>query len=131
MHSVRLTFLLQGRKRNLPAQLCYIQELSMSSRCALTSPCFVKPISAPPKQFLSLLVPSWPPVDFKTEESSMPAGPILSTADIYEEEQYRQRNMFQVVTPPEGQRSVLTCSASVASVLTKLSQATLHWRYYS
>lgn len=31
------------------------------------------------------------------------AGPILSTADIYVEEQYRQRNMFEVVSPPEGQ----------------------------
>lgn len=30
------------------------------------------------------------------------AGPILSTADIFQEEQYRQRNMFQVATPPEG-----------------------------
>lgn len=33
----------------------------------------------------------------------MGAGPILSTADIYGEEQYRQRNMFQVATPPDGE----------------------------
>ena len=32
------------------------------------------------------------------------AGPILSTADIYKEEQYRQRNMFQVTKPPEGEQ---------------------------
>lgn len=40
-----------------------------------------------------------------------PAGPILSTADIYKEEQYRQRNMFEVVAPPEGphHKSILTC----------------------
>ena len=30
------------------------------------------------------------------------AGPILSTADIYREEQYRQRNMFEAATPPGG-----------------------------
>lgn len=30
------------------------------------------------------------------------AGPILSTADIYREEQYRQRNMFETAAPPGG-----------------------------
>lgn len=32
----------------------------------------------------------------------MVAGPILSTADIFHEEQYRQRNMIENVRPPGG-----------------------------
>jgi len=33
----------------------------------------------------------------------VPAGPILSTADIVAEEQYQQRGMFQRTTPPSGE----------------------------
>lgn len=36
------------------------------------------------------------------KEASVPCGPILSTADIYAEEQYRARNMFHTVKPPSG-----------------------------
>ena len=32
----------------------------------------------------------------------VPAGPILSTADIVTDEQYQQRGMFQRVRPPSG-----------------------------
>lgn len=32
----------------------------------------------------------------------VPAGPILSTADIYAEEQYHARGTFQEISPPEG-----------------------------
>ena len=44
------------------------------------------------------------------------AGPILSTADIFQEEQYRQRNMFQVATPPEGD-----CLASADRLANRLA----------
>lgn len=33
------------------------------------------------------------------------AGPILSTADIFHEEQYRQRNMIENARPPGGDRT--------------------------
>ena len=36
------------------------------------------------------------------KEASVPSGPILSTADLLEEEQYRSRNMFQTTRPPQG-----------------------------
>ena len=36
------------------------------------------------------------------KEASVPSGPILSTADIYAEEQYQARNMFHTVRPPSG-----------------------------
>ncbi|KAL3147428.1 hypothetical protein ABBQ38_014493 [Trebouxia sp. C0009 RCD-2024] len=39
-------------------------------------------------------------------EARVPSGPILSTADIYKEEQFRQRNMFHVAAPPEGGEEV-------------------------
>ena len=32
----------------------------------------------------------------------VPAGPILSTADIVAEEQYKERGMFQRAQPPSG-----------------------------
>lgn len=35
-------------------------------------------------------------------EARVPAGPILSTADIYAEPQYQQRGMFHVTQPPSG-----------------------------
>ena len=37
------------------------------------------------------------------KEARVPAGPILSTADIYKEEQFQQRNMFETATAPEGE----------------------------
>lgn len=33
----------------------------------------------------------------------VPAGPILSTGDIFAEEQYQQRGMFQQARPPSGE----------------------------
>lgn len=36
------------------------------------------------------------------KDASVPCGPILSTADIYAEEQYQVRNMFHTVKPPSG-----------------------------
>ena len=36
------------------------------------------------------------------KEASVPCGPILSSADIYAEEQYQARNMFHTVQPPSG-----------------------------
>ena len=33
----------------------------------------------------------------------VPAGPILSTADIVAEEQYQQRGMFHTTRPPSGE----------------------------
>lgn len=44
------------------------------------------------------------------KEASVPCGPILSTADIYAEEQYQARNMFHTVQPPSGQ--LKSCSFS-------------------
>ena len=38
------------------------------------------------------------------KEASVPCGPILSTADIYAEEQYKARNMFHTVRPPSGKQ---------------------------
>ena len=35
----------------------------------------------------------------------MVAGPILSTADIFHEEQYRQRNMIENAQPPGGDQN--------------------------
>ena len=37
------------------------------------------------------------------KEARVPAGPILSTADIYKEEQFQQRDMFEEATAPEGE----------------------------
>lgn len=37
------------------------------------------------------------------KEAVVPCGPILSTADIFREEQYRARNMFHVTRPPSGE----------------------------
>ena len=37
----------------------------------------------------------------------VPAGPILSTADIVAEEQYQQRGMFQRTKPPSGEGSAV------------------------
>lgn len=34
------------------------------------------------------------------KDARVPAGPILSIADIAKEEQYQQRGMFETVTPP-------------------------------
>ena len=34
------------------------------------------------------------------KEARVPAGPILSIADIAKEDQYQQRGMFETVTPP-------------------------------
>ncbi|KAA6422537.1 MAG: CAIB BAIF family [Trebouxia sp. A1-2] len=39
-------------------------------------------------------------------KARVPSGPILSTADIYREEQYRQRNMFETAAPPGGGEEV-------------------------
>lgn len=36
----------------------------------------------------------------------VPAGPILSTADIVGEEQYQARGMFQWTKPPSGKGAV-------------------------
>lgn len=36
------------------------------------------------------------------KEASVPSGPILSIADIFQEEQYQARNMFHVARPPSG-----------------------------
>jgi crotonobetainyl-CoA:carnitine CoA-transferase CaiB-like acyl-CoA transferase len=36
-------------------------------------------------------------------EARVPAGPILSTADILAEPQYQQRGMFQRAAPPSGE----------------------------
>lgn len=36
------------------------------------------------------------------KEAAVPSGPILSTADIFREEQYQARNMFHVTKPPSG-----------------------------
>ena len=37
------------------------------------------------------------------KEARVPAGPILSTADIYKEEQFQQRDMFETATASEGE----------------------------
>lgn len=37
-----------------------------------------------------------------SDDTCANAGPILSSGDIYAEEQYRQRNMFHTVTAPSG-----------------------------
>ena len=37
------------------------------------------------------------------KEARVPAGPILSTADIFKEEQFQQRDMFETATAPEGE----------------------------
>ena len=42
------------------------------------------------------------------------AGPILSTADILAEEQYQQRNMFEVAAPPEGEPLLVCFTPAVA-----------------
>ncbi len=39
----------------------------------------------------------------------VPAGPILSTADIVAEEQYQRRGMFQRTKPPSGGRLRSLC----------------------
>lgn len=39
-------------------------------------------------------------------EARVPSGPILSSGDIYAEEQYRQRNMFHTVTAPSGTEEI-------------------------
>lgn len=44
-------------------------------------------------------------------EARVPAGPILSTADIMAEPQYRERGMFQKATPPGGERAGHTVGA--------------------
>ena len=36
------------------------------------------------------------------KEARVPSGPILSAADIYAEQQFRERNMFHVAEPPDG-----------------------------
>ena len=36
------------------------------------------------------------------QAAHVPSGPILSTADILQEEQYRSRNMFHITKPPSG-----------------------------
>ena len=46
------------------------------------------------------------------KEASVPCGPILSTADIFAEEQYQARNMFQTVRPPSGLLPMSLCCSS-------------------
>ncbi len=46
------------------------------------------------------------------------AGPILSTADIYREEQYRQRNMFETAAPPGGAISMPHSATQLTRLLT-------------
>ena len=43
------------------------------------------------------------------QAAHVPSGPILSTADILQEEQYRSRNMFHVTKPPSGKALSLPC----------------------
>ena len=43
------------------------------------------------------------------QAAHVPSGPILSTADILQEEQYRSRNMFHVTKPPSGKPLFLPC----------------------
>lgn len=35
-------------------------------------------------------------------KARVPSGPILSTSDIYQEPQYKARNMFHKAAPPSG-----------------------------
>ena len=47
------------------------------------------------------------------KEARVPAGPILSTADIFKEEHFQQRDMFETATAPEGKALLAMSSALI------------------
>ncbi|KAK9829127.1 hypothetical protein WJX72_004038 [[Myrmecia] bisecta] len=59
---------------------------------------------------------SLPEVVEAMKAARVPCGPILSTGDIYHEEQYRQRDMFHTATTPSGSEPIV-----MSAIVPKLS----------
>lgn len=74
-----------------------------------------------------LYVQDWNAVLRSTCCCRLGPGPILSTGDIYREDHYRQRGMFQTASPPSG---TPCCKSSCAAIRLRFAYIKRFWPFY-